>query len=278
MKALFDEVSLDISQIITKKYSTSFSRGIGLLSPAIRPQIYAIYGFVRIADEIVDSFLAYPQEELMSRFEQDYFNSLEDKISLNPVLNAFQKVVLQYDLQEEVDTFLASMKMDLSKNVYQSKEEYDKYILGSAEVVGLMCLKVFVNGNQSEYERLKPFAMKLGSAFQKVNFLRDFQADYEVLGRIYFPEVSFGTFDEEDKKRIIKEIELEFAEALEGIKTLPQSSRLGVYTAYKYYLVLLQKIKAKEAKELLQSRIRVPDYLKGILLFKSLIRNRLNVL
>ncbi len=278
MKQLFDQVSYDVSQLITKKYSTSFSRGISLLTTPMRPLVYAIYGFVRLADEIVDSFLDYRQEELMDRFIKDYRDSLKDGISLNPVLNAFQEVVKRFDLYAEVDTFLDSMIMDLTKNVYATKEEYDKYILGSAEVVGLMCLKIFVDGDKSEYERLKPYAMKLGSAFQKVNFLRDFQADFENLGRVYFPSVSFTDFSEKDKSDIIREIEEEFAEALEGIKTLPLGCRLGVYTAYKYYLVLLKKIKGKKATDLLQSRIRVPDHRKGIVLFKSLLRHQFNVL
>jgi 15-cis-phytoene synthase len=278
MKQLFDHTSLEISKLVTNAYSSSFSMGIFLLSPAIRPQIYTIYAFVRYADEIVDSFEGFKQRELLDRFIEDYYLALEEKISLNPVLNSFQEVVNTYKIQGLVEQFLVSMKMDLDKSVYKTKEEYEQYILGSAEVVGLMCLKVFAENDESNYAKLKPYAMKLGSAFQKINFLRDFKADYNDLGRSYFPEVSFDNFNEKDKCNIVAEIELEFKEALLGIKMLPKNSRFGVYVAYKYYTALLNKIKRKSYTEVLVSRVRVPGFYKIIVLFKSYLRFQFNLM
>lgn len=241
MKSLFDLASIECSMHITKRYSTSFSLAIKLLSPKIRNSIYAIYGFVRLADEIVDTFEDYPQEELLKKFEDDYYQSLDQKISLNPVLNAFQKVVHQFKLYDLVPAFLDSMRMDLTKKEYHTKEDYEAYIFGSADVVGLMCLKVFVNGDESEYSKLKDSAMKLGSAFQKVNFLRDVKFDYENLGRIYFPGVNFRDLNENKKMEIIQEIKEDFDYALIGIRKLPKEARFGVLTAYKYYWSLLKK-------------------------------------
>lgn len=278
MKQLFDHTSLEISKLVTNAYSSSFSIGIYLLSPAIRPQVYSIYAFVRYADEIVDSFDGFKQRELLDRFIADYHLALEEKISLNPILNSFQDVVNTYQIQDLVEQFLVSMKMDLDKSVYKTKEEYEQYILGSAEVVGLMCLKVFAENNEANYEKLKPYAMKLGSAFQKINFLRDFKADYNELGRSYFPEVSFDNFNEKDKCNIVAEIELEFKEALLGIKMLPKNSRFGVYVAYKYYMTLLYKIKRKSYTEVLVNRVRVPGFYKMIVLFKSYLRFQFNLM
>lgn len=278
MKALFDKTSYKISELVTKKYSTSFSIGIKLISGKIRKSIYAIYGFVRYADEIVDSFHGYDQERLLNKFIADYHESLEDKISLNPILNAFQEIVLKYELQEDVEAFLTSMCMDLDKKAYATPEEYKQYIYGSADVVGLMCLKVFVDGNESEFEKLKPHAMSLGSAFQKVNFLRDVNADFQLLGRSYFPNLTSDQINEEDKAEIIADIRNDFNDALVGIKMLPLNCRLGVYVAYKYYLALLNKIEIISAAQLMKKRIRIPNYLKGFLFCKAYVRYKLNYL
>lgn len=277
MKSLFDLASIECSMHITKRYSTSFSLAIKLLSPSIRASIYSIYGFVRLADEIVDTFDDYPQEELLKKFEDDYYQSLEHRISLNPVLNAFQKVVHQYKLYDLVPAFLDSMRMDLTKKEYHTKEDYEAYIFGSADVVGLMCLKVFVNGDESEYSKLKDSAMKLGSAFQKVNFLRDVKFDYENLGRIYFPGVNFKDLNENKKMEIIQEIKEDFDYALIGIRKLPKEARFGVLTAYKYYWSLLKKIERTQAKNILLKRIRVPNPAKMLILLNSYFRYQLNM-
>lgn len=277
MKSLFDLASVECSTQITKRYSTSFSLAIKLLSPSIRASIYSIYGFVRLADEIVDTFDDYPQEELLKKFEDDYYQSLEHRISLNPVLNAFQKVVHQYKLYDLVPAFLDSMRMDLTKKEYHTKEDYEAYIFGSADVVGLMCLKVFVNGDESEYSKLKDSAMKLGSDFQKVNFLRDVKFDYENLGRIYFPGVNFKDLNENKKMEIIQEIKEDFDYALIGIRKLPKEARFGVLTAYKYYWSLLKKIERTQAKNILLKRIRVPNPAKMLILLNSYFRYQLNM-
>ena len=278
MKEIFDSSSYEISKLITKTYSTSFSLGIKLLGKSVRPQIYAIYGFVRYADEIVDSFHEYNQKELINEFVEDYKKALERKISLNPILNAFQEVVHEYELYDLVDSFIYSMMLDLEKAEYKTEEEYKKYIYGSADVVGLMCLKVFVHGNNDEYGVLEEEAMKLGSAFQKINFLRDLKDDFERLGRSYFPNVSEYTFTEKTKKEIISDIETDFNEALKGILKLPEEGRLGVYVAYKYYLGLLQKIKKKNSETILQERIRISNPKKVFIFAKSYVRHRINML
>lgn len=275
MKRLFDELSFDVSKATTKKYSTSFSLGILALSPKIRPAIYSIYGFVRLADEIVDSFLDFNKAELLDRFVQQTNEALDEGISLNPILNSFQATVKEYDIEKElIDQFLHSMRMDLEQLEYNS-DLYDEYILGSAEVVGLMCLHVFVNGNKKQYEELKPYAKKLGSVFQKVNFLRDFKDDTEILGRIYFPNVQLGLFNNSVKKQIELEIDAEFKEALVGIKKLPQSSRFGVYLAYKYYLSLFKKICDTPAERILNERIRIPDGKKLSIMLGSYVQYKL---
>ncbi|UOX34006.1 phytoene/squalene synthase family protein [Flavobacterium sediminilitoris] len=278
MKALFDQASLECSKKITKKYSTSFSLAIKMLSPDIQDEIYAIYGFVRCADEIVDSFEGYEQETLLDEFEKEYQKALDRKISLNPILNAFQKVVHQYGLHDLVPPFMHSMRMDLTKKEYTSIEEFETYIFGSADVVGLMCLKVFVKGDETKYNELKHSAMKLGSAFQKVNFLRDLKHDYENLGRIYFPGVNFSSLTNENKKQIVAEINADFEEAFKGILKLPTEAKFGVYTAYRYYKSLMKKINKTEPEEFLSKRIRVSNPLKLLILGKSYVRYQLNII
>ncbi|WP_432712042.1 phytoene/squalene synthase family protein [Pedobacter sp.] len=278
MKEIFDQLSAECSKITTKRYSTSFSLGIYFLSKKIRGPIYAIYGFVRFADEIVDSFHDYDKKYLLEKFKNDCFEAIAHGISLNPVLNSFQKAVKDYAIDHElIHLFLRSMEMDLEPAVY-SKEKYESYILGSAEVVGLMCLSVFTAGDKAEYERLKPFAMKLGSTFQKVNFLRDVKADYQNLNRNYFPEVDLADFSDVQKNQIESEIEEEFKLALIGIKQLPLSSKSGVYLSYIYYKELFNKIKRASAHQIMDRRIRISNGHKIGLMFDSIIRYKINVL
>ena len=275
MKQLFDELSYSVSKITTQKYSTSFSLGILALKPSIRNAIYAIYGFVRLADEIVDSFHEYDKEKLLNRLKIETQNALEERISLNPILQSFQETVHKYEIDTVlIEQFLNSMEMDLQKIDYNSAL-YDKYIFGSAEVVGLMCLQVFTEGNKEKFEELKPYAMKLGSAFQKINFLRDLKDDYQILGRTYFPNVDMAVFDNHIKCQIEKEIEEEFKEALIGIKKLPNSSMFGVYLAYKYYISLFRKIKRKTSSEILNNRVRVSNPQKIFMAFKSYVRYKI---
>lgn len=278
MKKLFDELSFKVSKETTKKYSTSFSIGILALSSEIRPAIYNIYGYVRLADEIVDSFHGYDKECLMKRFREQTIQAIDEKISLNPILNSFQQTVNDYQIEWKlIDTFLKSMEMDLQKVDYNS-DLYKEYILGSAEVVGLMCLQVFVKGNKTEYEKMKPYAMQLGSAFQKVNFLRDLKDDYQVLGRTYFPNVDMQDFNCSVKKQIETEIETEFKEALKGIKILPNSSKFGVYLAYTYYVSLLKKIQRIPAKKIVNQRIRINNGKKISLMMSSYFQFRMAML
>lgn len=278
MKKLFDELSHQVSKAVTEKYSTSFSIGIMALSPKIRPAIYAIYGFVRLADEIVDSFHDYNKKELLDRFTEQTWLALDEGISLNPILQSFQEKVRQYDIDRQlIRQFLQSMAMDLEKISYNS-QLYKQYILGSAEVVGLMCLQVFTEGDKAEYERLKPYAMKLGSAFQKVNFLRDLNDDYHLLGRTYFPHINMQLFDNAIKKQIEEEIEGEFKQALAGIKMLPASSKFGVYLAYKYYLSLFKKIKNLPAERILYERVRIPNGQKISLAMSSYVQYKTSFL
>lgn len=276
MKSTYDRLSQICSKATTRLYSTSFSLGILFLSKEVRQPIYSIYGFVRLADEIVDSFHDYEKAELLAEFRLDYFTAIRRGISLNPILNAFQDVVNQYGIENElVDQFLQSMEMDLSEQFYTT-EKYEKYILGSAQVVGLMCLHVFTNGLHQEYERLKSPAMKLGSAFQKVNFLRDIKADYQVLNRSYFPELNLSEFDDISKKIIEEDIEREFTEALAGIKQLPNSCRMGVYLAYLYYHKLFNKICKVPAKRIMLERIRIANWQKSLLMMSSYFNCKLN--
>lgn len=272
MKKLFDELSHDVSKRTTQKYSTSFSLGILALSPSIRSAIYAIYGYVRLADEIVDSFHGFDKEKLLLSLKTETEHALEEGISLNPILQSFQDTVRKYKIERKlIDQFLHSMEMDLQKINYNS-ELYKEYIYGSAEVVGLMCLQIFTEGNKQKFEELKPFAMKLGSAFQKVNFLRDLKDDYQVLGRTYFPGINMSVFDNSVKFEIEKEIESEFKEALIGIKKLPGSSMFGVYLAYRYYLSLFEKIKRTSSQKIMKKRVRIPNSQKILVAFKSYIR------
>ena len=278
MKSIFDTYSFDASRRVTKSYSTSFYAGIKCLDKKIRNDVHAIYGLVRFADEIVDTFHEYDKETLLKEFKQATFDAIERKISLNPILNSFQATVNKYAIDHAlIEQFFKSMEMDLDPVEY-NEESYKEYILGSAEVVGLMCLKIFVYGDQEEYERLKPSAMKLGSAFQKINFLRDLKNDYNDLGRTYFPDLKTENMSAEDKKRIEAEIDAEFKDAYQGIKQLPKSSRFGVYVSYVYYTSLLRRIKRKTTKDLLSGRIRVSNNVKALLFAKSYILNRINLL
>ena len=279
MKSLFDTVSYDCSKLVTKSYSTSFSLATKMLSKSIRQDIYNIYGFVRFADEIVDSFHDYNKEELFNNFVVDFERGLNDKISLNPIINAFQHTFHNYNIDKHlVDSFLKSMRMDLHKKEYLTREEYKEYIYGSADVVGLMCLKVFVNGDNEKYEDLKLMAMSLGSAFQKVNFLRDLKADHDNLSRTYFPNTDLTNLDEASKQHIIDDIERDFEEGLKGIKKLPIEAKFGVFMAYRYYKQLLNKLKKTPALEIKNTRIRVPNYRKFYILTRSYVKYQLNLL
>ncbi len=279
MKEIFDKISEDCSKNVTKSYSTSFSLATLMLSSSIRQDIYNIYGFVRFADEIVDSFHEYNKKELLDRFVLDLDNALDEKISLNPILNSFQKTVNKYEIDKSlIDAFIESMRQDLYKSDYETVKDYKKYIYGSADVVGLMCLKVFVSGDIKLYDELKPYAMSLGSAFQKVNFLRDLKDDFKKLNRVYFPGVKFETFNNEAKNKIMKEIQNDFNHAVIGIHKLPNNSKFGVYAAYKYYKRLLFKLQRSSHLSIKEKRIRVPNYQKVDVLARSYVRYRLNIL
>lgn len=278
MKELFDEISIKASKLTTKAYSTSFSLGIYCLHRSLRDPIYAIYGFVRFADEIVDSFHDYNKRHLFDEFKADTWKAIERGISLNPILNSFQNVVNKYTIDRElIVSFLNSMEADLEVQEH-SEESYKHYILGSAESVGLMCLHVFANNDKSLYDRLKPSAMKLGAAFQKVNFLRDLSADYQVLGRVYFPNVDFDSFKASDKLEIEADIDKDFADARAGIIMLPGSARFGVYLAYIYYLNLYRKIKRTPVDAIFHKRIRISNFRKFTLMLFAYIRYVFGVL
>lgn len=278
MKQKFDLLSYEISKKTTRSYSTSFSLGIQFLSKEFHDPIYAVYGFVRFSDEIVDSFHGYDKKYLLNKFKADTHEALEQRISLNPVLNSFQETVHKYHIDRElIDTFLRSMEMDLDQSMH-TETSYQKYILGSAEVVGLMCLHIFTKGDQAQFERFKPAAMKLGSAFQKVNFLRDAREDLYILGRNYFPDVNLKRFTVQEKEQIEMDIRKDFDEALIGISQLPMSSRGGVYLAYYYYRKLFEKIRRADVKQLMNERIRIPDLEKFIFMFKSYFRYQFNLL
>jgi phytoene/squalene synthetase len=278
MKHVFDNISYEMSTLTTKRYSTSFSMGIRMLSQEIQKPIYAIYGFVRFADEIVDTFHDFDKAALLKDFRAQTYTAIEQGISLNPILNSFQWAVNYYNIPHDlIETFLESMKMDLNKQAYD-EEQYKKYILGSAEVVGLMCLKVFVSGDETEYQRLKPAAMKLGSAFQKINFLRDLNADYKSLGRVYFPGIDMNEFNSTVKHDIEKDIEADFHAGYLGILELPKKARFGVYLAYVYYYKLFAKIKRTPAKIIMEERVRIPNNKKVRLLLSSYVRHNLNIL
>lgn len=273
---LFDETCFECSKVITNKYSTSFSTGIRAFDKRFRYPVYAIYGFVRYADEIVDTFYDHNQRELIDDFQAETFKAIDRGISTNPVLQSFQQVVNQYGIEKDlIEAFLHSMRMDLDKTAY-SDDGYKTYIYGSAEVVGLMCLRVFCENDPALYDELVPKARSLGSAFQKINFLRDIKSDYEDRGRTYFPEVDFTNFTEEDKKLIEADIKKDFDDALDGIKQLPKGSRLGVYVAYVYYLQLFKKISATSACTIIDKRIRVSDTQKLGLYLKARLHRKLN--
>lgn len=278
MKELFDEVSFKCSVLVTKSYSTSFSLAVKMLAPSIREAIYSIYGFVRFADEIVDSFHGFDKENLMNDFENEYYKAHKNDISLNPILNSFQQTVKKYAISDDlIQSFLKSMKMDLVKSDYNNTQQYQEYIYGSADVVGLMCLKVFVNGNDKMYNDLKEEAMRLGSAFQKVNFLRDLKDDNLVLNRNYFPGFNLNSFNEKAKKLIIKEIEDDFLIAFQGIRKLPLEAKFGVYTAYVYYKKLLNKLDNTPYHKIGNERIRVSNYTKVRLFANSFVSYKLKL-
>ncbi|WP_432220990.1 phytoene/squalene synthase family protein [Flavobacterium sp. TMP13] len=278
MKQLFDDTSFKCSKLVTQSYSTSFSLAVYMLAPSIREAIYSIYGFVRFADEIVDSFHDFDKQALLDDFEAEYYKAFANGISLNPILNSFQQTVREFNIGDElIQSFLKSMKMDLIKSDYNTKAEYDDYIYGSADVVGLMCLKVFVAGQQERYDKLKHEAMRLGSAFQKVNFLRDLKDDNLVLNRNYFPGVDLNSFDDNAKTMIIAEIEEDFRVAKEGIKKLPIEAKFGVYTAYVYYRKLLRKLENTPSHEIGNTRIRVSNYTKAGLLAQSFVSYKLKL-
>ena len=279
MKSIFDKVSNDCSKLVIKRYSTSFYFSSSLLSKSIRQDIFNIYGFVRLADEIVDTFHEYPKKELLEDFESELWRSLDNKISLNPILNSFQHTVNKYSISKDlISSFLDSMKMDLEKKEYNSVEEYKKYIYGSADVVGLMCLKVFVRGSEDSYDDLSPFAISLGSAFQKVNFLRDLKDDSNILSRVYFPNVDMDNFNDKTKKEIILEIDKDFANAVKGIDKLPKNSKFAVYIAYRYYNKLLKKLKRTPSENIVKKRIRIHNLTKFIVIARSYVKYQLNLI
>jgi phytoene/squalene synthetase len=278
MKELYDKVSSKSSKLVTQSYSTSFSMGIRFLAFRFRNPIYAIYGFVRLADEIVDTFHGFPKRQMLIELKEETNKAIERGISINPILHSFQEVVRAYHVdQSSIDTFLKSMEMDLYNQNYDQKG-YEEYILGSAEVVGLMCLRVFTEGNNDLYQELKPYAMKLGSAFQKINFLRDFKADKDGLGRLYFPQLKTQDFNEETKAQIEEDILADFELGYEGIKKLPKDARFGVYVAYIYYSRLLAKIREIPASRIMEERIRISDKQKYALFFGSYLRHSFNLL
>jgi phytoene synthase len=278
MKELFDKVSIRCSRMTTKAYSTSFSLGIFCLAKELRDPIYSIYGFVRFADEIVDTFHDHDKATLLARFKEDTYRAIRERISLNPILNSFQDTVNRFQIEDELtEQFLRSMEMDLSRKNY-SEDTFREYILGSAEVVGLMCLRVFCSGNHVLYDHLKPHAMSLGSAFQKINFLRDLHADFVGMGRSYFPGLDLHHFNEDCKKKIEESIAKDFSDGYIGIKQLPRSARFGVYVAYVYYLALFKKIRNTPSENVLQNRIRIRNRHKARLLAYSYVKHQLNML
>lgn len=278
MKSIYDKISIRNSKMLTKAYSTSFSLGIRFLATRFQNPIYAVYGFVRLADEIVDTFHGYPKAQMLAELKEETFKAIERGISTNPILNSFQEVVNTYQIDHEnILTFLRSMEMDLEDQTY-NQQAYEEYILGSAEVVGLMCLRVFTEGNDAMYQTLKPAAMKLGSAFQKINFLRDFKADKDGLGRMYFPQLQSQAFNEHTKRQIEEDVLKDFQDGYEGIKKLPKDARFGVYVAYIYYSRLLNKIVTLPPQAILEERVRISDKQKYALFFGSYLRHSFNLL
>ena len=278
MMHLFHTVSQECSKLTTEKYSTSFSSAIKLLHPSLRTSIYNIYGLVRFADEIVDTFHDHEKEELLAEFKKQAYQAIDQKISLNPILHSFQLTVNQFDIDKDlIEAFFNSMELDLNKTKYDLYG-YQQYIYGSAEVVGLMCLHVFCEGDKKMYEKLKPSAQALGAAFQKVNFLRDLKADYEQLNRTYFPGIDFRNFTPTMKQQIEDDIAADFQKAYDGIVMLPVKARFGVYVAYKYYLSLFKKIKKSQPSLLFENRIRIPNYSKAFIVMRAGLRSQFNIL
>lgn len=278
MKSIFDDISFKASKYTANTYSTSFSLGIRFLGKRFREPIYSIYGFVRFADEIVDTFHDYDKQKLLKKFKQDTYEAIESGISMNPILNSFQHVVNDYGIDLElIETFLHSMEMDLEETSYD-QDGYEEYILGSAEVVGLMCLRVFCEGDREKYDELKYYAMRLGSAFQKINFLRDLKADYEHLGRAYFPGIDVSKFDETTKKALEADIEKDFNDGFKGIRMLPEGSQFGVYVAYIYYRRLFDKIRNTPSSRIMEERIRIPNTRKIALFLGSYAKYSFNLL
>ena len=276
---LYQNSCVECSELITKRYSTSFSLGIRVFDKEFRNPIYSIYGFVRFADEIVDTFHQYDKKELLDDFRKETFKAIVQKISLNPILQSFQHVVNEFHIDHQLITdFLDSMEMDLHKSTYESEALYNKYIYGSAEVVGLMCLQVFTKGDNDFYTKLAPYARSLGAAFQKINFLRDMNSDLEERGRVYFPGIDLTRFDEYTKQEILKDIQKDFDNALEGIRLLPNGARRGVYLAYVYYLNLYKNIRKASIEKILAERIRVSDRHKAYLLMNTMLLNSMNLL
>ncbi len=278
MMQLYDKTCMECSKLITNRYSTSFSLGIRVFDKKFRAPIYAIYGFVRFADEIVDTFHDKPKARLLKEFKQETYKAIEDGISLNPVLHSFQEVVREYSIERElIDAFLKSMEMDLHFHTYDDSK-YKEYIYGSAEVVGLMCLRVFCKGDEAEYQKLKAPACSLGSAFQKINFLRDMKSDYDERGRVYFPGIDYTQFNKAQKDEIEADIKKDFDDAYKGIVKLPSGAKFGVYLAYRYYTKLFDKIKNSPVHLVKEERIRVKDSRKMYYLFTGAIRTQLNLL
>ena len=275
---LFQDVSYECSKFTTHKYSTSFGSAIRLLHKDLQTPVYNIYGFVRFADEIVDTFHDYNKEQLLREFKDETYKAIERKISLNPILNSFQATVNDFEIDIKlIDAFFKSMEYDLVKRAYDDAC-YKDYIYGSAEVVGLMCLNIFCENDRLKYQKLMSYAQSLGAAFQKVNFLRDVKSDYQQLERTYFPEVDFRNFTAACKKNIELEIMADFTNAYEGITQLPLKARFGVYVAYKYYLSLFKKIKRTRAEKILERRIRIPGYTKALILMRAGVKNQLNLI
>tara|TARA_B100001027_G_scaffold75681_1_gene51639 strand:+ start:665 stop:1513 length:849 start_codon:yes stop_codon:yes gene_type:complete len=279
MKSIFDEVSYNCSRLVIKRYSTSFYFSSSLLSKSVKQDIFNIYGFVRLADEIVDTFHEFPKKQLLDEFEKELWRGINNRISLNPILNSFQYTVNKYSIPVYlISSFLDSMKMDLDKKEYDSVEEYKKYIYGSADVVGLMCLRVFVDGSENLYNELSPYAISLGSAFQKVNFLRDIKDDSSFLNRVYFPNVDMDNFSDQSKEEIIEEIEEDFSNAIKGIVKLPKNSKFAVYIAYRYYFKLLKKLKRIPSENIVKKRVRIHNFQKFIVIARSYVKYQLNLI
>lgn len=275
----YEKTTCKISEIVTKQYSTSFYTASLLFEADIRKAIFSIYGFVRFADEIVDTFHNYNQKELLDKFEHDFKYDLHTGLSINPVLHSFILIVKEYSVDIHlIDDFMLSMRKDLTISEYDSSSNLEQYIYGSAEVVGLMCLKVFCKGNSQQYNNLKNEAKSLGAAFQKVNFLRDLNEDMFTLNRTYFPQIQHHKFCEITKKQIISDIEKDFTDALKGIKKIPKEAKTAVYVAYLYYMKLLKKIKKTPAKTILNKRIRVPNYVKLGIILKGIFICKLNLI